>query len=215
MSVEALDIAKPFFDLLLVSDESNIELDRRSIVLNLDETRPLWIEGFQLPPLSSVIVEACRLSRVSQAVLVQGFDDHESDQALISDVTTAWPLAFDVRKEERLRGVQHYMGPKVRRGQIALGLYCSTSVPLNVGLHREHPWCEVPGFKEVHTQIVGYGKMQQCRERDLSTLYLEEFMAPGVTHKPMYDEVGNYPWHQFETVTPSIFMAVEILPQGA
>ena len=57
--------------------------------------------------------------------------------------------------------------------------------------------------------------MQQCRERDVSTLYLEEPMAPGTTHRPMYDAYGNYPWHQFETITPSIFMAVEMLPAGA
>ena len=40
-------------------------------------------------------------------------------------------------------------------------------------------------------------------------------MAPGVTHRPMYDVEGNYPWHQFETITPSVFMAVEMLPAGA
>ena len=52
-------------------------------------------------------------------------------------------------------------------------------------------------------------------ERDLSTLYLEEYLAPGATHRPMYDAEGNYPWHQFETITPSIFMAVELLPPEA
>jgi len=62
---------------------------------------------------------------------------------------------------------------------------------------------------------MGFGKMQQCTERDVATLYLEEPMAPGLTHRPMYDPHGNYPWHQFETTTPSIFMAVEMLPEGA
>jgi hypothetical protein len=28
----------------------------------------------------------------------------------------------------------------------------------------------------------------------------------------MYDEQGNYPWHQYETITPGIFMAIEMLP---
>ena len=40
-------------------------------------------------------------------------------------------------------------------------------------------------------------------------------MAPGATHRPMYDASGNYPWHQYETITPSIFLAVEMLPDGA
>jgi hypothetical protein len=107
------------------------------------------------------------------------------------------------------------MSPKVWLGQFGFTMYHSATVPLNVGLHREHVFCPVPGFREVHTQIVGFGKMQQCRERDVTTLYLEEPMAPGTTHRPMYDPDGNYPWHQFETITPSIFMAVEMLPEGA
>ena len=130
-------------------------------------------------------------------------------------VRATWPSAYEVRGEDRLKGVEHYMSPKVWIGQTGLTLYHSGSVPLNVGMHRDHPFCPVPGFREVHTQVVGYGKMQQFRERDLKTLYLEELMAPGVTHRPMYDDEGNFPWHQFETVTPSVFMAVEMLPDGA
>ena len=126
-----------------------------------------------------------------------------------------WPSAFDVRQEERLRGIGHYMSPKVWVGQFGFTFYHSSTVPLNVGLHRDHAFCPVPGFREVHTQIMGFGKMQQCREKDVATLYLEEPMAPGTTHRPMYDAEGNYPWHQFETITPSIFMAVEMLPVGA
>jgi len=68
-------------------------------------------------------------------------------------------------------------------------------------------------LKEVHIQIVGFGKMQQCLERDIDTLYLEEPLAPGATHRPMYDKQGNYPWHQYETITPGIFMAIEMLPE--
>jgi hypothetical protein len=26
----------------------------------------------------------------------------------------------------------------------------------------------------------------------------------------MYDEQGNYPWHQYETITPSVFMPIEM-----
>ena len=143
------------------------------------------------------------------------FADHPDETALFAEVKRTWPSAFDVRQEERLRGVSHYMSPKVWVGQFGFTMYHSGSVPLNVGLHRDHAFCPVPGFREVHTQIVGFGKMQQCRERDVSTLYLEEPMAPGTTHRPMYDAEGNYPWHQFETITPSIFMAVEMLPEGA
>ncbi len=111
----------------------------------------------------------------------------------MEQVRATWPSAYEVRGEDRLKGVEHYMSPKVWIGQTGLTLYHSGSVPLNVGMHRDHPFCPVPGFREVHTQVVGYGKMQQFRERDLKTLYLEELMAPGVTHRPMYDAEGNFP----------------------
>ena len=93
---------------------------------------------------------------------MERFADHADEAALFEQVKAAWPSAFEIRGEERLRGVSHYMSPKVWIGNLGLTMYHSGSVPLNVGLHKEHPFCDVPGFREVHTQIVGFGKMQQC-----------------------------------------------------
>lgn len=210
MSVDYLPFGDPFFRINHLQNQSQHQVSGSAILLNLSQ-QPIHIEAQTLSHLQSCIVRDIRLSQIDNAILVAGFDEHE-EESLFKKVKEVWPLAFDVRKEERLRGVSHYMGPKIKLGNVGLGLYHSGSVPLNVGLHKEHPWCEKPGFMEVHTQIVGYGKMQQCREKDINTLYLEEPMSPGTTHRPMFDSEGNYPWHQYETVTPSIFMAVEIVP---
>ncbi len=211
MTIEQLDFADPYFAVRYVTDESDVSVVKKSIVLNLAE-QPILIEKQPLHHLQSYIAVNTVLTQVKRAVMIEDFEKH-NQEALFTSVKQQWPLAFDVRGEERLRGVSHYMGPKITLGNVGLGLYHAGSVPLNVGLHKEHPWCEKPGFKEVHTQIVGFGKMQQCTEKDINTLYLEEPMSPGTTHRPMYDSEGNYPWHQYETVTPGIFMAVEILPQ--
>ena len=53
--------------------------------------------------------------------------------------------------------------------------------------------------------------MQQYYEQDVRTLYREEMMAPGCSHIPMFDGNCEYPWHQYETVTRGIFMAIELL----
>ena len=214
MTVTPIDIGRPFFDITLIEGEETFEVSGSAIVLNLSIS-PLKLEQQQLGSLQSAIVRRAELRDVQWAVTVEGFEDYADETGFCATVRETWPSAFEIRKEERLRGVEHYMSPKVRIGEVALSLYHSASVPLKVGLHREHPFCPVPGFREVHTQLVGVGKMQQCRERDLSTLYLEEYLAPGTTHRPMYDADGNYPWHQFETITPSIFMAVELLPAEA
>lgn len=213
MPVTNLDIAEPFFTIRVLKDEDRYTIDGKTILLNLSET-PVEIREQGLTSLQSVIVTDTEIRNMKHAVLVERFTDHTNDDALMAQIRETWPSAFDVRQEERLRGVSHYMSPKVYVGQVGFTVYHSGSVPLNVGLHKDHAFCPVPGFREVHTQIIGFGKMQQCREKDISTLYLEEPMAPGTTHRPMYDDEGNYPWHQFETITPSVFMAVEMLPDG-
>ena len=214
MSVETLDFADPFFSVCLIENEATYDVLGKAIVLNLSET-PIQIREQTLAHLQSVIVADVTLANLSHAVIIGRIDNHPDELALMEQVRATWPSAFDVRGEERLRGISHYMSKKVWRGQFGFTMYHSGSVPLNVGLHKDHDFCPVPGFREVHTQIMGFGKMQQCREKDVSTLYLEEPMAPGTTHRPMYDAEGNFPWHQFETITPSIFMAVEMLPEGA
>ena len=214
MSITNLDISEPFFTTKVFQDEERYKVRGKSILLNLSE-RHIHIQEQKLAHLQSVIVSDVEINGLEHAVLIERFADYPDENELLEGVRATWPSAYEVRGEERLRGISHYMSPKVWLGQFGFTMYHSATVPLNVGLHREHVFCPVPGFREVHTQIIGFGKMQQCRERDVSTLYLEEPMAPGTTHRPMYDADGNYPWHQFETITPSIFMAVEMLPAGA
>ena len=211
MSIEELDFAEPFFTVKYLLNEKEYPIGDKNIVVNLSE-QPIKIQDQQLGFLQSVIVTNIAICRVERGVLVERFSDYTDEKAFLDEVKKTWPLAYDIRKEERLKGVSHYMSPKANVGNIHLSMYHAGTVPLNVGLHQSHPHCGDKMYKEVHTQIVGFGKMQQCLERDIHTLYLEEPLAPGATHKPMYDEKGNYPWHQYETITPGIFMAIEILP---
>ena len=214
MSTTNLEISEPFFTTKVFQEEERHTVIGKSILLNLSEC-PIQIQDQKLGHLQSVIVSDVEITGLEHAVLIERFADYPNENELLERIRATWLSAYEVRGEERLRGIGHYMSPKVWLGQFGFTMYHSATVPLNVGLHREHVFCPVPGFREVHTQIVGFGKMQQCRERDVATLYLEEPMAPGTTHRPMYDPDGNYPWHQFETITPSIFMAVEMLPEGA
>ena len=213
MSLRTLDIAEPFFTLRIVMDEASHPIGGKTIVLNLSKA-PVRVREQSLGALQSVILRDTEIEDVRRAILVERFADYDDEAELLRRIRETWASAFQVRGEERLRGVEHYMSPKIWVEQFGFTIYHSASVPLNIGLHRDHAFCPVPGFREVHTQIVGFGKMQQCREQDIDTLYLEEPMAPGATHRPMYDAEGNYPWHQFETITPSVFMAVEMLPEG-
>ncbi len=214
MPIKHIEIAEPFLGLRHVSSKKTLEVTRPTIVLNVS-AKPVRVENQHLDHLQSAILTNITMHDVDRTILVDRFDTHESDKSLCEAIRQTWPTAYRVRGEKRLKGVEHYMSSKVFVGNLGLTFYHSASVPLNVGLHKEHPFCPVPGFREVHTQIVGYGKMQQCRECSPSTVYMEELMAPGNTHRPMYDSSGNYPWHQYETISEGIFLAVEILPEGS
>jgi hypothetical protein len=214
MSITKIDIGEPFFSLELVEDEQSFPVLSKTIVVNLS-VNPITIEKQKLAEFQSNYVMGTDLVNVDQAILIRNLRPDLSEQELCDQVGECWPSAYQVRKEERLRNVGHYMSPKEWVGQQGFTFYYSATVPLNVGLHRDHSFCPVPGYREVHTQIVGLGKMQQCLSKDLSSLYFEELMAPGNTHRPMYNQNGEYPWHQYETITPSVFLAIEVLPEGA
>ena len=178
MSVEDITIGDPFFSVKLIKSKKNIFVNGKAIVLNLSNS-PLKIRQQVLGHLQSVIVIDTALTDVQCAVLIEGLSNHLSDSDLLKKVCMKWPTAFEVRKEERLRGVEHYMSPKQWVGQIGLTFYCSMSVPLKVGLHKDHPFCPLPGFREVHTQVIGVGKMQQCYQKDIRSLYIEELNGAG------------------------------------
>ena len=196
MTMTELSIGAPFFSIRVLAGTANYPITGKTIVLNLS-SQAMRIREQKLGTLQSMILKDTEICDVTHAVLIEGFADHDDEDALFARIRQAWPTAYQLRREERLREVEHYMSPKAWVGSFGFTLYHSASVPLNVGLHRDHAFCPVPGFREVHTQIIGFGKMQQCRENDIETLYLEEPMAPGATHRPMYDTQGNYPWLQF------------------
>lgn len=211
MTVNTLSIAEPFFTVKVLRKEAEYRVGNACILVNVSE-RPIRIEKQQLPELESRIVMNTTICDVDMAVVVERFADYPDSEALFAEVTKKWPLAYEVRREERLKGKLHYLSPKALIENVFLSMYHTAGVPLNVGLHKKHiHHGEVP-VKEVHTQIVGFGRMQQCREKDMATLYMEDSMAPGVTHHIMYDGDSSYPWHQYETTTPGIVMAIEVVP---
>ena len=80
-------------------------------------------------------------------------------------------------------------------------------------IHAGHP------FLEVHTQVLGTGRMQKFRNRDAASLYEEVVMAVGQTHSPFFtiDEKGEilYPWHRYLADTDCVWMALELHPTEA
>ena len=210
MSVTALDYATPFFPVAYVQEETEYVIGEKSIVLNLSE-EDLYINGRPISFFCSTVAIHTAVRNVARSLVVEKFSAYPNEEALFERVKKSWMLAYDATHAERHRGVALWRSPKIKLGNIAVNMCLAGSVPLNVGLHREH-WGGPP-IKEVHVQIVGVGRMQQYYENVLKTLYREDPMAPGAAHPPMYDVNIKYPWHQYETTTRGIFMAVELTPR--
>jgi hypothetical protein len=209
MSITALDYASPFFPVSYVQGEEKYAVREKSIVFNMSD-QDLFINGRPLRFFRSTVAVNTVITHVERALIIEKFDAYPDVEVLFEQVKKTWVLAYDTTHEERHKGVALWRSPKIKLDNIAVNMCFAGSVPLNVGLHREH-WGGPP-IKEVHIQIVGVGRMQQYYEKDLKTLYREDPMAPGAAHPPMYDENIEYPWHQYETTTKAIFMAVELTP---
>ena len=158
MSITRLEISEPFFTTLLIQGEAVHDVTGKCIVLNPSE-EPIQLEQQKLGHLQSVIVAHTALRGVAHAVIIEHFADLDNEAALLAKIREVWRSAFDVRGEERLRGIGHYISAKVWLGRFRFTMYHAAPLPLNVGLHSDHALCPISGFREVHTQIVGFGKM--------------------------------------------------------
>ena len=208
MSIRALDFVEPFFSVKYLLNEKEYAVGKKSIVFNLSQRKDIGINNLPLGFFKSTVCTNVTITDLDRCLIIEDFEKYPDHQALFEEVKKKWILAYDATKEERHKGVQIWRSPKIKLGNVQINMCYAGSIPLNVGLHQTH-WGGPP-IKEVHTQIVGFGRMQQYFKQDLSTLYREELMAPGCTHLPMYDGNTLYPWHQYETITPGIFMATEM-----
>ena len=207
MSVRALDFVEPFFSVNYLLNEKEYKVGKKSIVFDLSQ-KDIWIKCQPLSYFRSTILTNVTITDIDRCLIIEDYERNTDHQALFEEIKKKWTLVYDATKLDRHKGVRLWRSPKIRLGNTEVNMCYADSIPLNVGLHQTH-WGGAP-FKEVHTQILGFGKMQQCSEQDINTLFREDLMAPGCTHAPMFDENCIYPWHQYETITPGIFMATEM-----
>jgi hypothetical protein len=207
MSIRNLSYAEPFFPVKYILNEKEYEIGKPCIVFNLAQS-DIKINNRKLGYFKSTTVTNVKIEDIERCLVIEDFDKYTDHDALFEEIRKTWTLVYNATGLERHKGVQLYRSPKERIGNVEVNMCFADSIPLKVGLHQTH-WGDAP-FKEVHTQIVGFGRMQQCFEQDINTLYREDLMAPGCTHEPMYDENCVYPWHQYETITKAIFMATEM-----
>ncbi len=210
MSIQKLTFAEPFFEVDYVEDEKSYDVESKSLVFNLAERSQtvMDIQGIPILPLKGTVAQGVRVEHIGRALIVKDYEHFALDDlAFLREVKTVWRSLYECSGIERHKGLPYYKSPKVRVGGDTELNFCFVSEPMAPsGPHRDHD----RNFDEVHAQIRGFGKMQKFRENDLSTFYQESIMAPGIVHEKFYDAQGVYPWHQYQSITPCIYMPIEI-----
>ncbi|NTX81019.1 hypothetical protein FCL49_19255 [Serratia proteamaculans] len=78
------------------------------------------------------------------------------------------------------------------------------------GIHNEH------SFIELHTQVLGIGRMQTFQNEAETSLCEDLILAPGATTSQAFCRISNqqysYPFHQYYADTPSVWLALEYHP---
>ncbi|GAB4085503.1 hypothetical protein GCM10028784_21330 [Myceligenerans cantabricum] len=192
----------------------------RSVIVNLGTTDAFTelTQPSPLPPLSSTVVTGGTVTGALVLVITtdeaadpgplareHGWEDfYGSDGPVLlrSPQDTAGTVLLDRRAVLH----QEELAPGAEPHDVKVNLWYSPA-GTDCGLHNMHP------FIEVHTQISGLGRMQKFASKDLTTLYEDQQLSPGVTNPVPFcrerDGELVYPWHQYRADTDCVWLAVE------
>jgi hypothetical protein len=192
-----------------------------------------------IPALSSTILTNTHIISGDGAILVEVLDTanmgniiFEEGWSLFGDLLPKTPtkttneLSFP-KNTPLWRSSQHLVGrfkldPWVMTRQSPLSkTTVAYSVKVNLWFAPAQTDCFIHNkhsFIEIHTQILGSGRMQKFKAQDHSTLYEDILMAPGYTTPIPFCKIEEptkyvYPWHQYFSDNDCIWMAIEYHPE--
>ena len=223
-----LSFSNDWIDSVLVTTAAEMPVEE-AIVVNLSSTSLQYSVGQRhgtILPWKSAMLRHCVLVHVEAAALL-----HVRQRTDLGGVALTWEW-YGQRNPQFPRRTPLYISPQDDLGEVQLDPFAAfsqkTSVQAsprhyqlklnlwytpeetNCGIHTGHR------FLEVHTQILGTGRMQKFREDNAESLYEDIPMLPGYTHDPFFvlsSEGGfSYPWHRYYAETDCVWMAIEMHP---
>lgn len=211
----------------------DLKIPGRAIVVNTHPS-PAWTALEPRRPLpgfsSTILVDGVVSS--ADSVLVLTVDEHAGPLSTIVD-EPGWVRLGDVvgghvgpgRPFDRATPL--WRGPQDRLDTVTFDPGLATGGPAtgqrrfallanlwfapagtDCGIHVLHD------FLEVHTQVLGVGRMQKFRDQDHATLAEDVVMGEGYTTPVPFcglnaDGGFSYPWHQYRADTDCVWLALE------
>ncbi len=208
--IKQMTIGEPIFKIKYFENEKNVEIGQMGILVNLsyDNKQDIMIEGIPVHAMKGTIVGHTVIPEIDKAVLIENYEEVANDPDIFEKISKAWPVMYSLRPEERFKDLPFYHanGENAINDKISIFPDC-IAAPHNLGLHKTHP----KNIDEYHCQVLGYGAMQKFHEQDFNTKFQELNMAPGIVHDVIFDANGEYPWHQYQSLTPAVFMGIHIM----
>lgn len=210
---------------------NNLVVDDTAIVVNVGNV-PAVIAGEpikSIAPQQSTILQNTHILSGEHLIVVKVLQRENLGCIIFQD---GWKTAYELFGE-RLKNVALWRSPLEEIASISLNPYHLTATPskqnvevaysikVNLWFASEHTDCAIHNqhdFIEFHTQITGLGRMQKFTESSKSSLYEDQLMAEGHTHKifcSATDERSyHYPWHQYYADTDCVWMVIELHPKS-
>ena len=223
-----LSLSNDWIESVMVTGARGLQVED-TIAVNASATPLEYAAGENratIQPWKSTMLRDCRIESGERVVLL-----HVRQRTNLGGVALAWDW-YGQRNPQYPRGTPLYISSQDDIGEVQfdpLAVFArSSSLPLSpkryrlklnlwytpeetdCGIHTGHQ------FLEVHTQVLGTGRMQKFREKGAETLYEDVVMPPGYTHEPFFvlqsDRSFSYPWHRYYADTDCIWMAIELHP---
>jgi hypothetical protein len=223
-----LSFSTPWLTAALAQSACNLAIDD-AVVVNLSTAPLLYEAGSDRGSISAFQSRHLRRGTVIKGQLVAVFELQQLDNFGGIAREWAWYGQKDPLFDPRTR---LYISPQEEIGDVELETRAAFGLPgkdpdgrkrfrlkLNLwyapaftdcGIRREHT------FLEVHTQLMGTGRMQKFQDKNAETLYEDVIVPVGSTHSPFFtfqpDSTFAYPWHRYYSESDCVWMAIELHP---
>ena len=206
---QKLSFGEPFIETRYFEGEDTYTVTNSAILVNLDKEQDVIVnEEFHLGSLKAMVVRDVTISVPGKAMLVVGADTIRLyDRITMNALCAAWKSNYQLTGLPQHRNSPYIKSPKETLGNVSVN-YCLVADPnAPSGIHKDHA---DPKVQELHVQIVGEGAVDLMKSQDPDSMFASLSLIAGSTHIATWNEEGSYPWHRYRSVTPCIFLAVEI-----
>ena len=231
--IKQLNFSGAYIDGKFVENVKDFHIENRTIVVNLEETHARLSDTNPgiIPSFSSTILENATIEEAKSLLLLQVVERRNIGNIVFEE---GWDLLGNFPDSDFPKNVQLWKSPQDDAGIIEVDPYYMAGesktpnpnhkekfmVKVNLWFAPSLTDCAIHNthdFIEIHTQILGLGRMQKFKVKSFDSLYEDILMAEGYTQIIPFCTVREkqkytYPWHQYYSDTDCIWMANEYHP---